>query len=210
MSAHTSRKWLRGVVIFVAITGVLALAAWYIHRTNIPVLEPRGTIAAHEKHLMLITVLLAGIVVLPVFGMLFAFAWRYREGNARKAKYSPELAGNRAAETVWWLIPSIIILILSVVAWNSSHALDPYEPIASNVKPLNVEVVAMDWKWLFIYPDQRVASVNSLEIPVNTPVNFTITADAPMNSFWIPQLGGQIYAMPGMNGNATEMQGMSM
>ncbi|HEY8998923.1 MAG TPA: ubiquinol oxidase subunit II [Candidatus Saccharimonadales bacterium] len=199
MSARTTRKWLRYGAIAVVAGGIVAATVLYLRHTTVAVLAPRGVIAAREKHLMVITVLLAAIVVIPVFAMLFAFAWRYREGNSKKAKYSPELDGSRVAETIWWLIPSAIILILSVVTWNSSHALDPYKPIASSVKPLNVEVVALDWKWLFIYPQQNVASVNTLELPVNTPVNFEITADAPMNSFWIPQLGGQIYAMPGMS-----------
>ncbi len=189
----------RLTVLFAAFVGVVALAAWYLHHTNVAVLEPRGTIGAQEKHLMIITLLLAGTVVIPVFVMLFAFAWRYREGNAHKAKYSPELDGNNFAETIWWLVPAAIILILSVITWNSSHSLDPYKSLASDVKPLDVQVVALDWKWLFIYPDQHVASLNSLELPVNTPINFEVTADAPMNSFWIPQLGGQIYAMPGMS-----------
>lgn len=189
----------RLAALFAGIVGVVALAVWYLHHTNIAVLEPRGTIGAQEKHLMLVTVLLAGVVVIPVFVMLFAFAWRYREGNAHRAKYSPELDGNAAAETVWWLIPATIILILSVITWNSSHSLDPYKSLASSTKALNVQVVALDWKWLFIYPDQHVASLNALELPTNTPVNFEVTADAPMNSFWIPQLGGQIYAMPGMS-----------
>ena len=93
----------------------------------------------------------------------------------------------------------IIIGIVSVLTWNSSHSLDPYKTLASTGKPLQVQVVALEWKWLFIYPEQHVASVNALYIPEKTPVNFQITADAPMNSFWIPQLGGQVYAMAGMN-----------
>lgn len=198
-STHPARKWLRSVAIVVVVGSFLTAAAMYLHRTNIAVLEPHGTVGAQERHLIVIAVLLSAIVVIPVFALLFAFAWRYREGNAKRAKYSPNLAGSRAAETIWWLIPSALILILSVITWNSSHSLDPYKTLSSNVKPLNVEVVALDWKWLFIYPDQHVASVNLLEIPVNTPINFTVTADAPMNSFWIPQLGGQIYAMPGMS-----------
>jgi cytochrome o ubiquinol oxidase subunit 2 len=128
----------------------------------------------------------------------FSFAWRYREGN-KKAKYSPNLTGNRPAEALWWFIPSVLIVILSIVTWRATHELDPYKPLASNVPAINVQVVALDWKWLFIYPQQHIASVNLLEFPVGTPLNFEITSDAPMNSFWIPQLGGQIYAMPGMS-----------
>ncbi len=162
-----------------------------------PVLEPRGTIGQKEQHLMLFALTLSLIVVIPVFILLFAFAWRYRAGNA-KAKYSPELDGSRIAETIWWLIPSALILILSVVTWRSSHQLDPYQPLASSTKPLTIQVVSLDWKWLFIYPEQHVASVNYVALPVDTPVTFELTSDSVMNSFWIPQLGGQMYTMPGM------------
>lgn len=178
---------------------VLTLTAGYFRHTNIPVLEPAGSIGRQERNLIIFALGLSLIVVIPVYILLFSFAWRYREGNKKKAKYSPELDGNWLAETVWWLIPTVLITILSVVTWQSSHALDPYRTLASGVKPLKIQVIAMDWKWLFIYPDQHVASVNFFQFPKNTPLDFQITADAPMNSFWIPQLGGQIYAMPGMS-----------
>lgn len=181
-----------------AVLGFLAIAIWYLHRTNIPVLEPKGEIGIKERNLLLFALGLSSIVVIPVFILLFSFAWRYREGNT-KAKYSPDLDHSRIAETVWWVIPSILITILSVVTWNSSHALDPFKPIASNTPPLTIQVVALDWKWLFIYPNQRIASVNLVQFPLNTPINFEITSDSVMNSFWIPQLGSQIYAMPGMS-----------
>ncbi len=176
---------------------VVFLAGWDVSRKNIPILQPKGTIGLQERSLIITASLLALIVVIPVFVMLFAFSWRYREGN-KKSRYSPDLAGNRGAEAVWWIIPSIIIVILSIITWNSSHSLDPYRPISSTTPALTVQVVALDWKWLFIYPKQHVASVNFLELPVNTPVHFDITSDTVMNSFWIPALGGQIYAMPGM------------
>lgn len=148
--------------------------------------------------MLIITVLLSAIVVIPVFVLTFLFVWKYRETNT-KAQYSPELDGNRVLESLWWGIPTAIILVLSVMTWHSSHALDPRKPLVSSVKPLNVQVIALQWKWLFIYPQEGIASLNYLKIPVDTPVNFQITSDAPMNSFWIPQLGGQIYAMPGMS-----------
>jgi cytochrome o ubiquinol oxidase subunit 2 len=177
---------------------ILIVAGWYLHRTNIPLLEPRGPIAEKERNLMLFAAALSLVVVLPVFSIAIYIAWKYREGNTG-AKYSPEFDHSRLFESIWWLIPTVLIGILSVVAWNSSHTLDPYRPLASSVQPITVDVVALDWKWLFIYPQQEVASVNQLEIPVNTPIDFNITSDAPMNSFWIPQLSGQIYAMPGMS-----------
>ena len=129
------------------------------------------------------------IVVIPVYIMLFLFAWKYREGNT-KAKYSPDWDHSALLETIWWTVPLLLITILSVVTWNSSHDLDPFRPLNSSVKPVKIQVVALQWKWLFIYPEQNIASVNYVEFPVNTPVDFEITADAPMNSFWIPQVGG--------------------
>jgi cytochrome o ubiquinol oxidase subunit 2 len=125
-------------------------------------------------------------------------AWRYRAGNER-ARYTPDWDGNRGLELTWWGIPLAIISVLAVITWQSSHQLDPSRPLASSQSPLTVQVVALDWKWLFIYPDQHLATVNYVRLPVGRPINFQITADAPMNSFWIPQLGGQMYAMAGMS-----------
>jgi cytochrome o ubiquinol oxidase subunit II len=176
---------------------LLGIFVDYLTHTNIQILNPKGPIAAQERNLIYIALGLSLIVVIPVFAITIAIVVKYREGN--HAKYSPNMDGNWIAETVWWIIPSAIIAVLAVIAWNSSHTLDPYRPISNGVTPLNIQVVALDWKWLFIYPEQNIATVNYFELPVNTPVNFQITADAPMNSFWIPQLGGQIYAMPGMN-----------
>jgi cytochrome o ubiquinol oxidase subunit 2 len=178
--------------------GFVLLAGWYLRHTSIPVLEPRGPIAQKERQLIIITLLLSLIVVVPVFSLLGIFAWKYREGNA-SAKYSPELDHSRIAETIWWLVPSALILAIAVITWNSSHQLDPFKPLSSSTQPITIQVVALDWKWLFIYPKQNIATVNLVQFPRQTPVNFEITADAPMNSFWIPQLAGQIYAMPGMS-----------
>jgi len=187
----------RAALIGVPVLGFIALAAWYLHHTNIPVLEPKGPVARQEFDLLMTGLALSLVVVIPVFTLLFTIAWKYREGNA-KAKYSPDMDGSRIAETVWWIIPTVLIFIISLLTWNSSHQLDPFKPLASKTPQMTIQVVALDWKWLFIYPDQRIASVNFVQFPKDTPVNFEITADAPMNSFWIPQLGGQIYAMPGM------------
>lgn len=166
---------------------------------NTAVLNPGGVIADREKDLIIFTTLLGVIVIIPVYLMLFLFAWRYRASNTkRKAKYTPDVGGNWLIEIVWWGIPLIIIIILAVVTWISTHELDPYKKIASDKTPLKVQVVAMEWKWLFLYPDKEVASVNELWMPVDTPVEFSITADAPMSTFWIPNLGSQIYAMKGM------------
>jgi cytochrome o ubiquinol oxidase subunit 2 len=192
------RRRRRFIILALFVLGTLVLAGWYLHHTNIPLLETRGPIAEKERNLIIFASLLSLVVVIPVFAMAIFIAWRYRESNT-KATYSPDFDHSRVAETIWWVVPGILITILSVVAWNSSHTLDPYRPLSSKVTPINVQVVALDWKWLFIYPRQDIASVNLLEFPVNTPVNFEITSDAPMNSFWVPQLSGQIYAMPGMS-----------
>ena len=190
------QKFVLGAVLAAAL---LATIIHYFLTANIPVLQPAGIIGQKEKHLMILAILLCLIVVLPVFTMTIFIAWKYRESN-HKAKYNPEWDHSRLFETVWWAIPFIIIGILSVVAWRSSHDLDPFKALAApGVKPLNIQVVSLDWKWLFIYPDQHVASVNRVEFPVNTPINFELTSDSVMNSFWVPALGGQIYTMPGMS-----------
>ena len=176
---------------------VVAVSFRFLRGHDIAMLNPHGIIAAKQRHLMLFTILLGMIVIIPVFIMAITIAWRYREGN-QAARYTPEWSSHRLAEITWWGVPLIIISVLSVITWQSSHALDPSKHLQSDAQPITIQVVALDWKWLFIYPDQAVASVNSFTFPINTPVTFQITADAPMNSFWIPQLGGQIYAMPGM------------
>lgn len=162
------------------------------------ILNPQGPIALQERNLMLIATLLSIIVIVPVFAMLFFFSIKYREGN-HKATYTPNWGNNTKLEIIWWTIPCVIIAILAVITWKSSHTLDPYRPLSSAKKPLTIQVVALDWKWLFIYPTEHIATVNMIELPVATPIVFDITSDAPMNSFWIPQLSGQIYAMPGMS-----------
>lgn len=187
------------IVIFTLLALIaVTLAIGYFKHNNIPVLEPKGSIGEKEKNLIFFALGLSLIVVVPVYVLLFAFAWHYREGN-QKAKYSPELSGNWAIEAVWWLIPSILIVILSVATWSSSHQLDPYRPLASDKQPVRVQVVSLDWKWLFIYPDQNIASLNYLLVPVGRPIDLQLTSDSVMNSFWVPQLGGQVYTMPGMS-----------
>lgn len=176
--------------------GAILLAAWYLSNQNIAVLNPAGSIASKERSLIITSTLLMLIVVVPVFIMTAAIAWRYRE--AAVAKYSPDWDHNPVLEFAWWAIPGAIIFTLAIVTWNSSHQLDPFRSLASDKKPLTIQVVALQWRWLFIYPQQGIASMNIVQIPQQTPINFEVTSDAPMNSFWIPQLGGQIYAMPGM------------
>ena len=180
-----------GAAIFIA-------AIYYLRHTNIPVLEPRGIVGQKEKSLLIFTMLLGFGVIIPVFMMAITIAYRYREGNPKKVKYTPDWSNHRLAEIVWWGIPIAIISILAVVTWRSTYQLDPYRTLASDNKQMTIQVVALDWKWLFIYPGQNIASVNLAQVPANTPIDFEITSDTVMNSFWVPQLGGQIYAMPGM------------
>jgi cytochrome o ubiquinol oxidase subunit 2 len=185
-------------VLYLLLVGIfITVAAWYIKSLDIDILNPKGLIATKEYNLLVFTTVLGFVIVIPVFVLAIAIAWRYREGNTN-VRYAPNADGNRVAEILWWGIPIAMIAILSVVTWISTHELDPHKPLASDVKPITVQVVALDWKWLFIYPEENIASVNLVQFPIGTPVNFKITADAPMNSFWIPQLGGQIYAMAGM------------
>lgn len=168
------------------------------HGHSIAVLNPKGIVAAKERTLMLTATGLMLLVVIPVFILTFFIAWNYRASNT-KATYTPEWDHHLGLEFIWWAVPSLIIVVLAVITWNAAHSLDPSKALASSNPPMTIEVVALDWKWLFIYPQQGIATVNYLEFPKNTPVKFEITSDAPMNSFWIPQLGGQIYAMPGMS-----------
>lgn len=193
MSAR--RKAVLGAV--AAVVPLVALAL-YLHFHTVAVLQARGTIAAQERSLLITATLLGLLVIVPVYILTVFIAWKYRVSNKRTKKYTPGWASSRWLEAVWWGIPLAIVTVLSVVAWRSSYALDPFKPLSGG-KPLTIQVVALDWKWLFIYPEQQVASVNLAPLPVGRPITFRITSDTVMNSFWIPQLSGQIYAMPGMS-----------
>lgn len=192
------QKRLRVAFLLTALAVLVVQVSLLLKDNNFAVLNPKGLIAHQQKNLFVFTILLSLVVVIPVFIMLFSIATKYNEKNT-KSKYTPNWDGNKILETIWWGVPTIIILILGVATVKSTHKLDPFKAIDSSVKPLKIQVVALQWKWLFIYPEQEVASVNYFKMPVGTPVEFDITADAPMNSFWIPQLGGQIYAMSGMS-----------
>lgn len=163
----------------------------------VDILFPVGVIGWEQLDLLLIIQGLMLIVIIPVFVLTYAFSWYYRAEN-RKAKHDPDMTHIPAIEYFWWGIPFIIIAVIGVLTYFESHRLDPYKPIESDKKPLKIQAVALQWKWLFIYPEEKIASVNFLQIPTKRPIHFEITADAPMNSLWIPKLGGQIYAMPKM------------
>lgn len=181
--------------VLLAIAALIAILLYLFH-IDIAVLEPNGLIGHKENRLFWIATFLMLIVTLPVLILTPYIYWKYQEG--KEAKYAPDWDKSHLVEAIWWGVPLVIIVILSVVTWRSCHELDPYKPIVNEKAPLRVQVVALQWKWLFIYPEQNIASVNFLQLPVDRPVAFEITADAPMNSFWIPKLGGQIYAMAGM------------
>lgn len=191
----TAKRIIAASFVTVAIIALM-VAVSYGH--PMPVLETHGLIADKERNLIYLTVVLGVVVVVPVFIMLIVIAWKYRASN-KKADYRPNYASDRRFEALWWGIPCVIIVALAIITSFATHDLDPFKPIASSNKAVNIQVVALQWRWLFIYPDQNVATLNYVNIPENTPVNFTITADAPMNSFWIPALAGQVYAMGGMS-----------
>lgn len=176
--------------------GLVGLFAFLVNGKHIDVLQPSGEVAARQHSLLMFALFLSSVVVVPVFTMLVFFSIRYRAGN-KKAAYRPDWGENKWMEGLWWGIPIVIIGILGVITVQTSHSLDPYKALDGG-KPLEVQVVALRWKWLFIYPDQQVATLNQLPIPVNKPVHFTMTSDAPMNAVWIPALGSQVYAMSGM------------
>lgn len=173
------------------------LVAVMLRDANIAVLNPKGIIAEKQLDLIVITTLLMLIVVIPVFVLTFYIAWKYRASNT-KSRYSPNWDSNRKLEFAWWAVPFLVISVLSGIIWQSSQDLDPYKPLASDRRPVTIQVVALQWKWLFIYPEEGIATVNYVQFPEDTPIAFKVTSDAPINSFWIPQLGGQIYATPGM------------
>lgn len=191
-----SKFW---VIITAIVTAFIIILFYeYVSSHNLAVLNPMGEIADKERRLLFITVLLSAVVVLPVFALTIYIGWKYRESNGR-AKYAPHWDHDSRLEFAWWAVPIVIISILAVITWQYTHTLDPYKPLNSTKEPVKIQVVALQWRWLFIYPDQRVAAVNYMPIPVDRPVNMEITSDAPMNSIWIPQLSGQIYAMSGMS-----------
>jgi len=161
------------------------------------VLDPRGPVGHAERVILFDATAIMLAVVVPVIILTLAFAWWFRAGN-RRATYRPDWEYSGTIELIVWAIPALVILFLGGIAWIGSHELDPPKPLASATSPLEVEVVSLDWRWLFIYPQERIATVNYLVVPTGVPVHFRLTSTSVMNSFFIPQLGSQIYAMAGM------------
>jgi cytochrome o ubiquinol oxidase subunit 2 len=190
--------WLRGAV--------LILSAALLSGCDLLVLNPPGDVAARQGDLIVVATLLMLIVIVPVIALTFWFAWRYRASNTQ-ARYTPDWDHSTQLELVIWGVPLLIIIALGAVTWISTHLLDPYRPldriaegrpVPAGMQHLEVQVVALDWKWLFIYPEQNVATVNELALPVDRPVRFRITSSSVMNTFYVPALAGMIYGMPGM------------
>ena len=166
------------------------------------VLDPKGPVGAQELHILATALWLMMIVAVPTIVLTLWFAWRYR-ASSQTARFTPDWDRSHPIAIVCLAVPIVIVAILGTIAWKGSHALDPYRPLhveadGKVVKPFEVQVMALDWKWLFIYPELGVASVNELAMPVGVPVHFSITASSVMNAFFIPGLGGMIYAMPRM------------
>ena len=181
--------------------GMLMLGA-----CNAVVLHPSGDVAMQQRDLLIAATLLMLLIIIPVMALTVIVAWRYRESN-EDATYLPDWDHSTALELVIWSAPLLIIICLGAITWLGSHTLDPYRPVARidasrpvapTAKPIEVDVVAMDWKWLFFYPEYGVATVNQLALPVDRPIEFKITSTSIMNSFYVPALAGQVYAMPGM------------
>jgi cytochrome o ubiquinol oxidase subunit II len=161
------------------------------------VLNPKGPIAASERLIMFNSLGIMLAIVIPTILATLAVAFWFRASNTRAA-YLPDFEYSGRLELLVWSIPAMTVLLVGGVAWVSAHDLDPRKPIASTARPITVQVVSLDWKWLFIYPEQEIASVNKLVVPVGTPISFELTSSSVMNSFFVPQLGGQIYTMSGM------------
>jgi cytochrome o ubiquinol oxidase subunit 2 len=173
---------------------------------NTVVLNPSGDIAAQQADLVVISTLLMLLIIVPVMFLICLFAWRYRKANT-SAKYEPNWDHSTKLELLIWGAPLLIIIVLGLITWIYTHLLDPYRPLsrldenrplAAHVKPLEIQVVALDWKWMFIYPEQGIATVNELYTPIDVPVRFKMTSSSVMNAFYIPALAGMVYTMPSM------------
>ncbi|CAM3686875.1 MULTISPECIES: ubiquinol oxidase subunit II [Halomonadaceae] len=179
-------------------TLVLLALCLFLAGCSSALLDPKGQVGAEQRTLILTSFGLMLIVVIPVIAMTMLFGWRYRRSNS-VAKYTPDWAHSNLIEAVIWIVPCAIIVVLALLTWKTSHSLDPHKPLESDVEPMEIQAIALDWKWLFVYPEQGIASVNELAFPVDTPVRFRVSSGTVMNAFFIPRLGSQIYAMAGMD-----------
>jgi cytochrome o ubiquinol oxidase subunit II len=165
---------------------------------NALVVQPKGIVAQSILELIIINLLVMLTIIVPTYILLFIIVWKYCLNS--NAKYDPEHSFGLPGTLLMWGLPSIVVIVMALITWKATYKLNPYKPLDSDVDPLTIQVVAMDWKWLFIYPKHGIATLNELHIPERTPIHFNLAADgSPMNSFWIPQLSGQIYSMTGMS-----------
>ena len=186
--------------------GMLLLSLAVLTGCKAVVLSPAGDMALQQRNLVIASTVLMLLIIVPVMALTAWFAWRYRASNTQ-ATYDPDWHHSTAVELGIWAAPLLIVIALGALTWITTHTLDPFRPVArisatqplnAEVKPLKVQVVALDWKWLFIYPDYGVATVNEMAAPVDTPIDFQITSSTVMNAFYVPALAGMIYAMPAM------------
>jgi cytochrome o ubiquinol oxidase subunit 2 len=175
----------------------LALLALLVSGCNRGILDPVGPVGSAEKQILINSTAIMLAIIIPTMIATIAFAWWFRRGNS-KATYLPDWEYSGAVEMVVWAVPALTVMLLGGIAWIGSHDLEPSRPLKSATSPLKVEVVSLDWKWLFIYPDQGIASVNQLVIPAGTPVSFRLTSATVWNAFFVPQMGTMIYTMPRM------------
>ena len=196
------KRMLSKLVRGVTVTSMFSLLAG----CNLVVIDPSGDIASQQSDLIIVSTILMLLIIVPVMALTVFFAWKYRQGN-KDAEYDPEWHHSTKLEVVIWSAPLVIIIALGAITWVTTHTLDPYRPLdridaerplAKDHKPMVVEVVSLDWKWLFFYPEQGIATINELAAPIDTPIQFKITSSGIMNSFFIPALAGQIYSMAGM------------
>ena len=178
--------------------GVIAtLLLLLLFSTDMVLFDPKGIVGLQQENLIIISVLLMAIIIIPVLFMSVYFPIKYRHSN-KDEEYKPKWEHSTKIEIIVWTVPCLIVLVLAIITYKTAFSLDPRNEIVSDKDPITVQVVAMNWKWLFIYPEYQIATVNELHFPVNRPVKFLVTSDTTMNSFFIPQLGSQVYAMAGM------------
>ena len=184
-------------IVLAALSVITLILLILLFSTNMVLFDPKGIVGLQQENLIIISVLLMAIVIVPVLFMSVYFPYKYRHSNNNE-EYKPKWEHSTKIEIVVWTVPCLIILVLATITYKTAFSLDPRNEIVSDKEPITVQVVAMNWKWLFIYPEYQIATVNELHFPVNRPVKFLVTSDTTMNSFFIPQIGSQVYAMAGM------------
>ncbi len=198
MAKHRKQTSVGSIALRVALglAGLTVLITALMHGNNVALFDSRGMIANEQRGLIIRVVAILLVIGIPALFLIYFIAWKYRESNVKPSR--TKVRGGRMLVSSIWLIPSLFALVLALIMWPAAHKLDPKRVIDPGAKPITIQVVSMRWKWVFIYPEQHIATVNFVQIPEHTPVTFMLTADeAPMSSFWIPNLGGQLYSMTG-------------